>query len=114
MNQNLQSGIVCKIQGQAIHFAYSDHFLHRKSQRAINQGMINAVLEYGEAYFKQGLIFYVLGSKMSSLKKEMNKDLNHFNNIVLLVSKDTNQIITGYRNSNPFKYVKKKAKRNKH
>ena len=73
--------------------------------------MIKAVIEYGEAYFKQGIIFYVLGKKQGTSTPN-SKDLSNFRNTVVLVSKDTNQIITCYRNSNPFRFIKKKQKRN--
>lgn len=111
-NTNFPSGIICEIEGHSVHFDFSDHFLTRQSQRAVSHDMIQAVIEYGQAFFKQGLIFYVLGSKPTSRQKRANKDLSPFKNIVLLVSKETNQIITCYRNSNPFKYIKKKPKRN--
>lgn len=93
----------------SIEFAMTDHFLHRSCQRNISESMIQIVIEYGSAYFKQGLIFYLLGSN-NLPKQVLAQDRKRYRNLVVVVSSDDASIITTYRSKNPFKHIKKKSK----
>ena len=90
-------------------FMHSKHSLARSNQRNINAQNISDVIEYGTAFFKQGLVFYVLGDHHLSdslIQKEHKKSKN----IVVVVSGDSNTILTCYRTNNPFKHIKHKQK----
>ena len=52
-------------------FSQTNHCIIRASQRAITNDKLKLVLIYGEPYYKQGLIYYVLGQ--SSIPKEHKK-----------------------------------------
>ena len=87
-------------------FHYTDHSFRRSQQRNLSEKDIIATLEYGTAIFKQGLIFYVLGSR----KRKRNDLKNKTQNMVVVVAGDSDMIITCYKNQNPFKYIRKKTK----
>jgi hypothetical protein len=87
-------------------FEHSEHSYKRACQRGMQQNVIADTIQFGEAYFKQGMIFYVLGDRQQkSLRTDKSK------NTVVIVAGDSNMIITCYRSSNPFKHLKKKQKR---
>jgi|TARA_B110000967_G_C18900073_1_gene574107 hypothetical protein len=88
----------------------SRHSIERVNERDISNEALSIALIYGTAFFKQGLIFYVLGEKnMPYLNDE--KLLRKCKNIVVVVAGDSDEIITTYRSKNPFKHIKKKTKR---
>ena len=91
---------------EKLSFSYSAHSYKRTQERSLSKDAIATTLEYGKAFFKQGLIFYVLGSKRNS-EKGKNKTTS---NMVVVVSGDSELIITCYKNRNPFKYIRKKTK----
>lgn len=89
-------------------FEHSNHSFCRSCQRGISKQAISTALQFGESFFKQGLIYYVLGENMpAAIQKASEK----FRNIVVVVAGDSNQIITCYRSNNPFKNIKMKSKR---
>jgi hypothetical protein len=88
-------------------FRHSKHSFLRSCQRGLSKKIIT-VLEYGECYFKQGLIFYILGER--NLPKVLDKEATHVKNIVVVVDGSSNQIITCYHSNNPFKNIKIKSK----
>ena len=105
--------IYCKESGksESYHFNLSDHSQKRSSQRGFNNQLILDVLDYGDAIFKQGVVFYViknnsLPANMSPNKKERLK------NMVVVVSPWDAKVITCYKNKNGVKDVKRKSKRN--
>ena len=91
---------------EVLTFRYTDHSLKRSRQRNLSEKDIATTLEYGTAFFKQGLIFYVLGSQRGK-SKVVRKSTQ---NMVVVIAGDSDMIITCYKNPNPFKYIRKKTK----
>ena len=79
-------------------------------ERNISYSAIELALIYGKAFFKQGLVFYVLGEQNipDLVGAQVRKKCK---NLVVVTAGDSDEIITSYRNNNPFKYIKKKSKR---
>jgi hypothetical protein len=91
-------------------FTHSTHSYERSIQRSINDDVMSVAFTYGEAYFKQGLIFYVIGeNNLPDFIEPKNR--KKYKNLVVVVSGDSDEIITCYKNSDPFRYIKKKSKR---
>jgi hypothetical protein len=91
-------------------FNHTTHSFKRANERNIKSDNISDVIEYGKAFFKQGLIYYVLGEyhfQNSYVKKLCDKSKN----MVVVVDGNSNTILTCYRSKNPFKHIKKKQKR---
>lgn len=82
-------------------FQHSRHSELRAIHRGITQEMIARTIEFGKAFFKQGLIFYVLGGI---------PEQNDCRDIVVVVAGDSNTIITCYRGNKAFKHIRKKEK----
>lgn len=91
-------------------FSQTNHCIIRASQRAITNDKLKLVLTYGEPYYKQGLIYYVLGE--SSIPKEHKKDCSKLKNTVAIVDGGSDTLITCYRSRNAHKHIKHKQKRN--
>jgi hypothetical protein len=98
----------CSNQYLEFYFTHTLHSFKRSSQRGIDSNKIIVTLEYGEVFYKQGLIWYVLGTKYIPPHLEHKK--NQLMNTVVIVSGNSNQIITCYRCTNPFKNIKTKSK----
>lgn len=93
---------------QILKFQHTKHSLFRSDQRGISKSKISLTLEYGTTFFKQGFIYYVLGEK--NIPQSMNRDKSHLKNTVVIVSGDSNQVITCYRSKSPLKKIKHKSK----
>lgn len=93
---------------QTLKFAHTKHSLCRSDQRGISKSKISVALEYGTTFFKQGFIYHVLGEK--NIPDSLKKEKNHYKNTVVVVSGDSNQVITCYRSNNPIKNIKHKSK----
>ena len=91
---------------EVIKFELTNHASTRMTQRNIDDIHLQHIVEYADCYFKQGLLFFVLGSK--NLPVFIDKK---YYNTIMVVAGDSGQIITCYRNGNPHKYIKKKSKR---
>ena len=92
------------------HMTLTEHSIERIKERDICDDSLQLALIYGRAFFKQGLVFYVLGQQ--NIPNNINAKLRRkCLNLVVVTAGDSDQIITSYRNSNPFKYIKKKSKR---
>jgi hypothetical protein len=90
-------------------FTHTKHSFSRGSQRGICNNMIGIAIKDGIEFFKQGLIFYVLGQ--NNIPEHIPaKKRKKFRNLVVVVSGSSNQIITCYRNDDPFKYIRSKSK----
>ena len=90
------------------HIAHTSHSRTRASQRGINDKLIPYVLEFGEFFRKQGLRFYAVA--MKHLPKHMDHHLREkLNNLVVVMSGDSNDIITCYKANNAVKHVQRKA-----
>ena len=92
---------------ETLRFSHSQHSFKRANQRNISSRNISEVIEYGKAFFKQGLVFYVLGEH--NLPKSLNQN-DKSKNIVVIIAGDSNTILTCYRSKNPYKHIKKKQK----
>ena len=88
---------------------HSKHSFRRACQRSLSQEKITTALHYGEVIYKQGMLFYILGEK--NIPSVLNNKKGQLRNTVVIVSGDSNQVITCYRSSNPFKNIKRKSKR---
>ena len=93
---------------QAFQFCHTNHSSQRAAQRGINQFKISTALLYGETFQKQGLIFYVLGE--NKIPDDLIKSKNILKNTIIVLSGDSDEIITCYRSKNPFKHINKKTK----
>jgi hypothetical protein len=94
--------------GLDFNFSHTQHSNKRSCQRGINKDKIIIALEYGKATFKQGLLYYVLGEK--DIPAHLQQEKNKFMNIVVIVSGDSNEIVTCYRSKNAVKNIKLKPK----
>jgi len=88
----------------------SNHSRVRSQQRGITTDLINLALDYSVAFFKQGLIFFAV------LEKMMPEDMDHnlrekLNNLVVVVSPESNEIVTCYKSNNGIHHLKRKTKR---
>jgi hypothetical protein len=95
-------------QGLDFLFSHTQHSFTRSSQRGINSEKIIITLEFGEVFYSQGLQWYVLGEK--NIPTYLKHKKNQLINTVVIVSGDTNQVITCYRCTKPFKNIKTKSK----
>lgn len=93
---------------QTLKFAHTKHSLSRSDQRGISKSKISVALEYGTTFFKQGFIYHVLGEK--NIPDSLQKEKKQYKNTVVVVSGDSNQVITCYRSSNSIKNLKHKSK----
>ena len=89
-------------------FQHTRHSSLRASQRGIQKSKITAALQFGEAIYKQGLIYFILGE--NNIPDSLSKEKSKIKNTVVVVSGDSNQVITCYRSSNPFRNIKLKSK----
>ena len=90
-------------------FKHSWHSFIRAAQRGVTLNSIRTTLQYGKSVYKQGLIFYILGQ--SNIPESLCKEMKKLVNTIVIVSGTSNEIITCYRSSDPFKYIRKKSKR---
>ncbi len=95
-------------QSVEFNFTHTRHSLMRASQRGIDSKKIKAALQFGEPVYKQGMIFYILGE--NNIPDMLIKEKNQLKNTIVVVSGNSNQIITCYRSANPFRNVKIKPK----
>ena len=88
----------------------SNHSRIRSQQRGITTDLINLAMDYSVAFFKQGLIFFAVVRKL--LPDNMDPRLRErLNNVVVVVSPDSNEIVTCYKSSNAVHNLKRKMKR---
>lgn len=95
---------------QEFSFKHSLHSYERSSQRGMNAGKLATALAYGAPYFKQGLIFYVLGE--DDIPPRLEKERTKLKNTVVVVDGDSGVVITCYRCSEPHKHIRRKSKVN--
>ena len=94
---------------QKVTFTHTRHSQQRSCERSIHDQDLAAVIENGDAIFKQGMTFYVLGEK--NIPKDLPLKLQKkVKNLVVVVAGDEASIITCYRSKNPFKHLKRKSK----
>ena len=90
-------------------FEHTEHSYLRARQRGFNTQKIIATLQYGENVYKQGLIYYILGE--NNIPDSLSKQKEQLKNTVVIVSGDSNQVITCYRSANPFKNIRTKSEK---
>lgn len=90
-------------------FEHTQHSYLRARQRGFNHQKIVAALQYGENIYKQGLIYFILGE--NNIPDSLCKQKKQLKNTVVIVSGDSNQVITCYRSSNPFKNIRTKSEK---
>lgn len=93
---------------EMLEFRHTQHSHFRSAQRGICNSKISLTIEHGTAFFKQGFVYYVLGEK--NIPKRSTKEKSHLINTVVIVSGDSNQVVTCYRSKNPIKHIKSKSK----
>lgn len=89
---------------------FSEHFLDRVLSRSICIDSITHAILNGETFYKQGLVFFVLG------KNHLHKDVKpqqqkKCRNLIVVMDVNSNVLITSYRNNDPLCYIRKKSKR---
>lgn len=87
---------------------HTDHSQVRASQRGINSSRIAIVLSYGQIFFKQGMVFYILTE--NDIPDFLTKEKSHLKNTVVVTSGDSNQVITCYKSKNAIRKIKQKPK----
>lgn len=90
-------------------FEHTEHSYLRARQRGFNYEKIVAALQYGENVYKQGLIYFILGE--NNIPDSLCKQKERLKNTVVIVSGDSNQVITCYRSANPFKNIRTKSEK---
>jgi hypothetical protein len=91
-------------------FGVTDHVDSRMAKRAIKKEAVSIALLHGTQFHKQGLVFHVMGD--NNLPYNLHPQVEKLcRNLVVVTDENSGCIITSYRNSDPMRYVKKKAKR---
>ena len=90
-------------------FKHTHHSFLRAEQRGIGPFKITTALQYGECVYKQGLIYFILGE--NNIPETLNRQKDKLKNTVVVVAGDSNEVVTCYRSSNPFKNIRIKSKR---
>lgn len=90
-------------------FTHTNHSFKRSAQRGINDNNMAIVILYGEPFYKQGLIYYVLGN--DRIPESLLKDKEKLRNTVVIVDGDSDTIITCYRSKQPYKHIRRKSKK---
>lgn len=88
----------------------SQHSEERSIKRSISEQAIKIALIYGDTFYKQGLVYYVMGEKNvpELVHPQVRKKCK---NLVVIASGDDHTVITMYRSKNPFRHIKSKPKR---
>lgn len=88
----------------------SHHSQIRSRQRGLTSDLINLAMDYSVAFFKQGLIFFAVVRKL--LPDNMDPRLRErLNNVVVVVSPGSNEIVTCYKSGSAVHNLKRKMKR---
>jgi hypothetical protein len=84
------------------------HSQQRSKQRGIDKDKLSIALSYGNAYYKQGYIFYVLGE--DQIPEYLTSKKSKYVNTVVVTDSESDRIITCYRCKEPHRHIKKKSK----
>jgi hypothetical protein len=86
----------------------TDHCIERLSERGFTHRHLLMAIEYGQEYFKQGMIFFVVCSKR--LPNGLSSyDRHKLTNMVVVVSSDAT-VVTCYNSDSGSKHIKRKRK----
>jgi hypothetical protein len=89
-------------------FHHTNHSYVRAAQRGIDRLRLQTTLTYGEMFFRQGLIFCILGRQ--NVPDHLSGQRDKLENTIVVLSAETDTIITCYRCKEPYKHVKMKQK----
>jgi hypothetical protein len=89
-------------------FTHTNHSFIRSAQRGINDRKIATAILYGEPFYKQGLIYYVLG--VNRIPDLLQKETKCLKNTIVVVDGNSDTVLTCYRSKSPFKHIRKKSK----
>lgn len=89
---------------------FSNHSRQRFQQRGISQTLAYLAMDYSQAIFKQGLIFYAVIEKIIPVSMDHNVH-EKLNNLVVVVSTESNEVLTCYRSAKGVHHIKRKSKR---
>lgn len=95
--------------GMNFSITISNHSKTRITQRGIKIDKLALALQYGEVFMKQGMIYYVLGDR--NIPEVYKTQTSQLKNIVVVCNGQTDEVITCYRCSDPFRHIKLKSKR---
>ena len=90
------------------HYHLSRHCVQRASQRGIQSDAIALTLEFGKVYYRQRMLFHVLGDK--ELPGHLQHERERLRNTVVVLAEDGATLITAYRADNPFRKIRRKSK----
>lgn len=89
-------------------FVHTNHSLIRSNQRGISNLAISLAIEYGRCFQRQGLDFFVLGTK--SLPKNIENNIKEKIENTVVILTPNNEIITCYKERNAMRHISKKQK----
>ncbi|MBE9396809.1 DUF4258 domain-containing protein [Pontibacterium sp. N1Y112] len=92
------------------HFELSHHAQTRMSQRSINLGEVQSVLQHGRVIHSRRARFYVVGHKDVERFSHAGIDVRALENIQVVVDEISNRILTVYRNRN-FRQIRPTSRR---
>ena len=88
----------------------SNHSQTRSHQRGITKSQLYLAMDYSETIFKQGLIFFAVAERL--FPENMDHRLRErLNNLVVVFSPISNEIVTCYRAEKGIHNIKRKSKR---
>jgi hypothetical protein len=93
---------------ETIMLQHTVHSRTRAAQRCIDLQRIDTVMVYGETVYKQGMVFMYLGK--DQVPEHLARHRDKYANMVVVLSGDSNQVITCYRCPNPAKHLRRKQK----
>jgi hypothetical protein len=112
VESNFSIDIKDDLNNQIVQFnlKYSEHFLQRSLSRSICFESITDAILNGETFYKQGLVFFVLGK--NHIPKNIDPQLQKkCRNLIVVMNLHSNMLITSYRNNDPLFYIRKKSKK---
>jgi hypothetical protein len=98
-----------KFSSSVININFSYHALQRIAQRGINKTHINLVVNYGRITHKQGFRFYFLTGK--ELRFFPPKQADRLKNLVVVLARDANVVVTVYKDAKAPNKIRHKSKR---
>ena len=112
--QSVNESIIIKMSDSRVkkqvefEYHHSLHSQQRSKQRGIDKDKLSIALSYGNAYYKQGYIFYVLGE--DQIPEYLTAKKSKYVNTVVVTDSESDRIITCYRCKEPHRHIKKKSK----
>ncbi|MCA9917068.1 MAG: DUF4258 domain-containing protein [Anaerolineales bacterium] len=79
-------------------YRHSSHAIRRMAQRNVSKNSIAFVLENGQWFHRDGVIFVFLGGRDIQRSREFAPEYERLEGTVVVLSRDGSRIITVYRN----------------